>query len=594
MITRYGRYILVLVLPFALAGCGMFLSDGINPPPNGTGKLVLTVIWTGDRGDSLAPHSARASLYDGNNLLQEIVLRRTNTPSVSWTSQRVAGFYRLRLEFYTNDSAIGSPITTGDINIQIVPDTPLRINVATGGTPVSLAILPNPVNLTPGQILPLSVLGVDDQGRYLLLPSTASVQWSVSNPSVVNLDTDGIARALAPGSVTATAHVDSLGLQTSTAIGVQTVTREWTILVFMNGANNLEPDSVDDMNEMEQLGSTADVNIVVQWKRIASYDISNGDWKTTRRYYVTKDSDTEMVNSNRLVDMGPGVDMGSANTLREFLQWGVRSFPARKYMVVLWNHGAGWRAYRDRLNVLARGVSYDDNTGNYIRVWELPLALSAGVKWNIIAFDASLMQMLEVAYEIRNLADYIVGSEESPPAPGYPYNRILAPVVSNPRISARDLAAQIVTQTINYYNPDSTDNITQSALDTTQLDNVAQKVDVLAQVLLAVAPGNGVAVASARDNAQAYAEYSYKDLWDYTEQLRARLPASQELTNAINGVQNALSQAVIAEAHSNRRVNRSHGLSIYVPRPSEFETGYNLLAFARAKHWDEWLQAQPN
>ncbi|MGQ9488725.1 MAG: clostripain-related cysteine peptidase [Armatimonadota bacterium] len=595
MIARYGRHILALVLPLVLAGCGMFRSDGINPPANGTGYLVLTIIWPGDRGDSLAPHSVRASLYDGNNLLQEIVLKRTDTPTVSWTSQRSAGFYRLQLKIYANENATGSPITTGDITVQVVQDTPLRLNVATGGTPTSLTILPNPVNLTPGQILPLSVLGVDDQGRYLLLPPTASVQWSASDSSVVNLGADdGIARALAPGNVTATARVDSLGLQTSTVIGVQTVTREWTILVFMNGANNLEPDSVDDMNEMEQLGSTADVNIVVQWKRIAGYDSSNEDWRTTRRYYVTKDSDTKMVNSNLLVDMGPGVDMGSANVLREFLQWGVRSFPARKYMVVLWNHGAGWRAYRDRLNVLARGVSYDDNTGNYIRIWELPLALSAGVKWNIVAFDASLMQMLEVAYEIRNLTDYIVGSEESPPAPGYPYHRILAPVISNPSISARDLAAQIVTQTINYYNPDNTDNITQSALDTTQLDNVAQKVDVLAQVLLAVAPGNGAAVAFARDNAQAYAEYSYKDLWDYTERLRARLPTPQQLTDAINGVQNALSQAVIAEAHSNRRVHRSHGLSIYVPRPSEFETRYNLLAFARTTHWDEWLQAQPN
>jgi hypothetical protein len=410
---------------------------------------------------------------------------------------------------------------------------------------------------------------------------------------VVNLGTDGIARALAPGSVTVTARVDSLGLQTSIPIGVQTVTREWTILVFMNAANNLEPDSIDDMNEMEQLGSTNDVNIVVQWKRIAGYDSTNGDWKTTRRYYVVKDSDPETVSSNLLVDMGSGVDMGSPNTLRDFLQWGVRSFPARKYMVVIWNHGAGWRAFRDRLNILARGVSYDDNTGNHIRIWELPLALSVGVKWDIVAFDASLMQMLEVAYEIRNLCDYVVGSEESPPAAGYPYHRILAPVISNPGISARDLAAQIVTQTINYYNPDSTDNITQSALEASQIEEVAQKVDALAQVLLTVAPGNSGAVAAARDNAQAYAQYTYKDLWDYTEQLRARLPNSQALSSAIDGVQAALLRAVIAEAHSNRRVNRSHGLSIYVPAPGSFETRYGLLAFARATHWDEWLQSQP-
>jgi hypothetical protein len=570
----------------------MFRSD-TNPPINGSGSLVLTVIWTGNRGDPSAPHAVRVTLYRADKLIQDVVLSRTDTPSTGWTAQLESGTYRLQLAIYNNQNATGTPIANGDVTLQIVQDTPRRLNVATGGTPVALAILPEVVTLTPGQILPLSVLGVDAQGRYLLLPSGTTVRWSVSDSNVVNLQSDGVARALAPGSVAVTASVDSLGLSANSSVGVQTVTREWTILVFMNAANNLEPDSVDDMNEMEQLGSTSDVNIVVQWKRIAGYDSSNGDWRTTRRYYVTRDNDPDTVNSNLLLDMGTGVDMGNPNTLRDFLQWGVRSFPARKYMVVIWNHGAGWRAYRDRLNIFARGVSYDDNTGNHIRIWELPLALSVGVKWNIIAFDASLMQMLEVAYEIRNLGDYIVGSEESPPAAGYPYHRILAPVISNPNIAVRDFAAQIVAQTINYYNPDSTDNITQSALDASQVENVAQKVDALAQVLLTVAPGNGTAIAAARDNAQAYAEYTFKDLWDYTEQLRARLPSSQALIDAINGVQNALSQAVIAEAHSNRRVNRSHGLSIYVPRPSEFETRYNLLAFARATHWDEWLQAQP-
>jgi len=589
--TRWKVITACLLLAVALSGCGMFLST-TNPPTTGTGNLVLTVVWTGDRGDISAPQAVKASLYRSDKLIQEVVLSRSDSASSTRTVLLEGGVYQLKLFVYSNPNALGTPIASGDVTVQMVEDTAQRLNIATGGNPVSLTILPNVLSLTPGQILPLSVLGVDAQGRYLLLPAGTTVRWSVSDSSVVNLQSDGVARALAPGNAMVTAHVDSLGLSANAVIGVQTVTREWTILVFMNAANNLEPDSVDDMNEMEQLGSTDRVNIVVQWKRIAGYDSSNGDWRTTRRYYVTKDNDPETVNSNLLVDMGSGVDMGSPATLREFLQWGVRAFPARKYMVVIWNHGAGWRAYRDKLNIFARGVSYDDNTGNHIRIWELPLALSVGVSWDIIAFDASLMQMLEVAYEIRQLGSYIVGSEESPPAAGYPYHRILAPVISNPNISARDLAAQIVTQTINYYNPDRTDNITQSALDASLIENVAQKVDVLARVLLRVATDHA-AVAAARENAQAYSEYTYKDLWDYTEQLRARLPSSPELTDAINGVQNALSQAVIAEAHSNRRVNRSRGLSIYVPRPSEFETRYNLLAFARATHWDEWLQLQP-
>ncbi len=592
---RLRRRILGLLsmLPLLLTGCGMFNSS-TNPPSQGLGNLVLTVVWTGNRGDGSAPHSVRATLYNADKLVQEAVLNRSESPSAAWNVPLQPGTYRLQITVYTSANAAGTALSAGEVSVQISADSIQRLNIATGGTPVSLAILPAVVNLVPGQVFPLSVLGLDAQGRYILLPAATSVQWSTDDASVVNLQSDGVLRALAPGSTMATARVDTLGLQASVPVGVQTVTREWTVLVFMNAANNLEPDSVDDMNEMEQLGSTADVNIVVQWKRIAGYDSSNGDWRTTRRYYVTRDYDPETVSSNLLIDMGSGVDMGSANTLREFLQWGVRSFPARKYLLVIWNHGAGWRAYRERLNVLTRGVSYDDNTGNHIRIWDLPLALSVGVKWNIIAFDASLMQMLEVAYEIRNMADYIVGSEESPPAPGYPYHRILAPVISNPGISARDLAVQIVNQTINHYNPNTTDNITQSALDASQLESVAQKADRLAQVLLMVAPGNGAAVAAARENAQAYTEYTFKDLWDYSEQLRARMPASQALTEAIDGLQTALSQAVIAEAHSNRRVNRSRGLSIYVPRASEFETRYNLLAFARATHWDEWIQSQPN
>ncbi|MCS6830944.1 MAG: clostripain-related cysteine peptidase, partial [Armatimonadota bacterium] len=508
---RLSYFTALLLFALILSGCGMFNSNTNLPAESGS--LVLTIVWTGNRGDPSAPHAVRVMLYRTDKLIQELVLSRADAPSTGWTAQLESGVYRLQLAIYPTQDASGAPVASGEVTIPITQDTPQRLNVATGGTPVALTILPGVVTLMPGQVLPLSVLGVDAQGRYLLLPTGSTVRWSASDSSVVNLGADGVARALAPGSATATASMDSLGLTANASIGVQTVTREWTILVFMNAANNLEPDSVDDMNEMEQLGSTSDVNIVVQWKRIAGYDSSNGDWRTTRRYYVTKDSDPETVNSNLLVDMGTGIDMGSPNTLRDFLQWGVRSFPARRYMVVIWNHGAGWRAVRDRLNILARGVSYDDNTGNHIRIWELPLALSAGVKWDIIAFDASLMQMLEVAYEIRSMGDYIVGSEESPPAPGYPYHRILAPVVANPSITTRDFAAQIVAQTINYYNPDSTDNITQSALDATQIENVAQKVDVLAQVLLSVAPGNGTAVASARDNAQAYAEYTFKDLW---------------------------------------------------------------------------------
>jgi len=59
------------------------------------------------------------------------------------------------------------------------------------------------------------------------------------------------------------------------------VPKEWTILVYMNGDNSLEAEAVNDLNEMEQLGSGERVNIVVQVDRTAGYDSRMDDWTDT-------------------------------------------------------------------------------------------------------------------------------------------------------------------------------------------------------------------------------------------------------------------------------------------------------------------------
>ena len=64
----------------------------------------------------------------------------------------------------------------------------------------------------------------------------------------------------------------------------------WTVMVYLDGDNNLEPAAIDDLNEMEAVGSTNKVNVVVQFDRHAAYDNTNGNWTTCKRYYVTKDA----------------------------------------------------------------------------------------------------------------------------------------------------------------------------------------------------------------------------------------------------------------------------------------------------------------
>lgn len=94
--------------------------------------------------------------------------------------------------------------------------------------------------------------------------------------------------------------------------------KEWTVLVFLNGHNNLDYFGSKDINEMEQVGSTDQMNIVVQWASLA-----NGN---TKRLYVTQDADANKVSSVPVEEMSP-VDMGDYRNLVEFIRWGAKNFP---------------------------------------------------------------------------------------------------------------------------------------------------------------------------------------------------------------------------------------------------------------------------
>ena len=105
-------------------------------------------------------------------------------------------------------------------------------------------------------------------------------------------------------------------------------TAEWTVMVYLDADNNLESAGIDDINEMEMVGSTGDVNIVVQADRIPGYDISNSDWTNTRRYYIAQDFDPVQINSE-FNDLGE-LNMGDPQTLIDFTDWATINCPANR------------------------------------------------------------------------------------------------------------------------------------------------------------------------------------------------------------------------------------------------------------------------
>jgi len=370
---------------------------------------------------------------------------------------------------------------------------------------------------------------------------------------------------------------------------------KWTVLVYMNAANNLYPDSDLNVIQMQKAAGNPLVRIVVQWKQTQSlYPASSFDG--TRRYLI-KPSAGNTVASQVLQDMGQGIDMGDPQTLNDFIAWGKASFPADHYLLILWDHGNGWRMKMDQAT--GRAFSYDDQTNHAIQIWNIQTALGTQ-QFDTIVWDCSLMQMAEVVYQVQGHTRWNVASEESPPAAGYPYDSALAKYRDFPDDTALDLAKSWVDTMLAvpaYANL----NIEESVVDTNQLNNVSTAIDGLAAQLIANNSSLTSLTQNIRANGQSYDETTsppryFYDIVDICNRYKAGTPISgvdQACTTAIN----AVTAAVAYEKHNATHSANSHGLSIDFTPGSVFNANglgqYLLLDFGKANRWAQWLSIAP-
>jgi len=374
---------------------------------------------------------------------------------------------------------------------------------------------------------------------------------------------------------------------------------EWTVMIYLDSDNNLESAGIDDINEMEMVGSSSDVNIVVQVDRIPysvlaannegyADDISNGNWTTTRRYYITQSFDPVQINSQLKSDLGE-LNMGDPQTLIDFAGWATTNYPAKKYLLVIWNHGGGFRspAYT------TKDIAWDDTSGgDKITMPELEYALSAisvqmGKKIDIVGMDACLMAMTEVAYQIKDHADILVASEENEPNDGWPYDTILAQLVANSTMSSTQLVNTIVNRYIYSYT--SSDNVTLSSIYLGSMDTLAGQLSKMALAIMSDTLTPVVNYINAATNSQYYGDYDFIDLYDFCNKIFDYSDSLEVKTISLI-IQQTLLNEVISSDYNGASVNASKGLSIYFPWYYAYNSNkYNSTNFAQDSFWDEML-----
>lgn len=507
-----------------------------------------------------------------------------------------AGVYELRATLYSSANASGNVI---GVSSQVVDLCAGRVSASTSvaATQQSLESRPKRVSLREGQTKRFIATARDASGGALFL-AVASVQWSVTG-GLAMVDAEGLVRTTKPGSGQVRAQNSQGKFVSNSALTVEDfvpVRTKWTVLVYMNAASDLHPASVLNMNQMESVAGNPQVRFVVQWKQSrARYPSSSFDG--VRRYLVKPDSTNQIASELLETDMVDGqgfsVDMGQADTLREFVLWGTANFPSDRTVLVLWSHGNGWAR---RPETEGRAFSYDDQYGTAIQLWQMPSALT-GLGLDVIAWDASLMQQLEVAYEVRGLARYVVGSEESPPADGYPYDRVFRVFRDGPDKATNILCRAFVDGTLAN-PPYATRKITQSVIETSRLDALAAAVDTLGLELAANGGALVDAVPQVRSLAQSYSRNNVRQYFDLVD-LCLRLESDSRVPGTVKGaaaaVRARVAEAVEYEGHNGQSPG-SHGVSIDFSPSSTFGTlalDYSRLDLAKQTSWDEWLRIAP-
>lgn len=199
------------------------------------------------------------------------------------------------------------------------------------------------------------------------------------------------------------------------------------------GSNSSETDLLSDIAEMKRAKRSRDYNLVLLIDRVEGFSEDattlDGNFTDTRLYQIEHDSYHRLDGKAFLPEIGLDrsydANMADALTLKKFIQYCKKYYPANHYLLVLRSHG--------------NGVSMcpDAESGDRDRLYpaEITNILTKDESVDILGLDVCSMAGLENLYQWRPennsfSADYVIAS--APLSGAWAYDRILERLTINP------------------------------------------------------------------------------------------------------------------------------------------------------------------
>ncbi len=224
-------------------------------------------------------------------------------------------------------------------------------------------------------------------------------------------------------------------------------TAQRTIFVYMAAENNLTDYATEDLEEMK----TASRSLSDDQKLVVYVDRS-GSAKTP---FIARVCQGELRDT---IYMPEGI-AADPTVLKNVLSRAKTLYPAKSYGLVLWGHASGWIVTKNDTISKNQSRAYGGSTGNnsssgsgkyWMNIPQMSDAIAAAMGTDKLSFifgDCCSFGAIEVAYELRHLTDYVLGSPAEIPDMGAPFDQTIIDMFRE----TADFYQQIIDNYYNYY-----------------------------------------------------------------------------------------------------------------------------------------------
>jgi cysteine peptidase C11 family protein len=350
--------------------------------------------------------------------------------------------------------------------------------------------------------------------------------------------------------------------------------KNWTIMVYIGADDTLANFAVASL---EQLRDHVPQNATV----VAMFDPDGDSHVHAVRCYAfdhtSRGKTLESLDDPQLWsdEERRNIDMTNPETLSAFINRAAELHQAENYCLFLWGHGP-------ELLFQLPVRKATDKSKQERRLYFTPVNLKEALqrtipfeskKLRIIGIDACSMSMVEVACELKGLADCMLASQEEVPDSSFPYPELMS------HFAGYALPSEICQMSVSDYVRAYQDCIYNEAtgmhpvtlagisLDEVKMTNVQTALRSFVAELISAQGPAVKAIFHARKETKSFAGGLFVDLHDFCDKLHRHKSISISLKAACNEVSRTIEAAVQSHdtVSDNAHARTTHGLSIYFP-----------------------------